>query len=179
MPQPARPSFVIFPAGPADAEDLACVHVRSWRESYRGLLPDGFLARMSEPGFTRRFRRDLTNGGSVTLVAADRSGIVGYAMGGRSRRGAPGEAEISLLYVLKAAQGRGVGRELLVRTARALADQGATSLMISVLRDNIPARKFYEHLGGEAEAPRQEPGPGGALLFEVSYLWADIGRVID
>jgi ribosomal protein S18 acetylase RimI-like enzyme len=170
----ATPSFVIFPAGPADAEALARVHVASWRETYRGLLPDGFLARMSEAGFTRRFARDLAAAGSVTLVAADRSGIVGYAMGGRSRRGADGEAEIALLYVLKAAQGRGVGRELLVRTARALADRGARSLMISVLRENVPARRFYEHLGGLAEAPRQEPGPGGQLLFEVAYLWPEI-----
>ena len=45
--------------------------------------------------------------------------------------------------------------------------------MISVLRDNIPARGFYEHLGGQAEAPRKEPGPGG-LMYEVSYRWADI-----
>ena len=47
----------MFPAGPSDAEELARVHVTSWRETYRGLLADAFLARMSEPGFTRRFRR--------------------------------------------------------------------------------------------------------------------------
>ena len=33
----------------------------------------------------------------------------------------------------------------------------AKSLMISVLRDNIPARGFYEHLGGHADAPRCAP----------------------
>ena len=60
------------------------------------------------------------------------------------------------------------------QTARALAAEGATSLMISVLRDNIRARGFYEHLGGEPEAARQEPGPGGRLLYEVAYRWRDI-----
>ena len=49
----------------------------------------------------------------------------------------------------------------------ALGDEGARSLMISVLRENAPARRFYEHLGGEAEPPRQEPGPGGQLLYEI------------
>ena len=53
--------------------------------------------------------------------------------------------------------------------------RGAQSLVISVLRDNVAARGFYEHLGGEPEPPRREPGPGGALLFEVAYRWADIG----
>lgn len=171
----AQLSFVVFPAGPSDAEEMARVHVTSWRETYRGLLADAFLARMSEPGFTRRFRRALTEpGDTVTLVAADRYGLVGYAQGGASRRGAPGEAEIATLYLLRQAQGQGLGARLMGQTARALAAQGATSLMISVLRDNLRARGFYEHLGGEPEAARQEPGPGGRLLYEAAYHWRDI-----
>jgi ribosomal protein S18 acetylase RimI-like enzyme len=172
--------FVVFPAGPSDAEELARVHVTSWRETYRGLLADAFLARMSEPGFTRRFRRALNApGDSVTLAAADRYGLVAYAQGGMSRRGVAslaegGEAEIATLYVLRQTQGAGLGKQLMAETARALAAQGATSLMISVLRDNIRARGFYEHLGGEPEAARQEPGPGGRLLYEVAYRWRDI-----
>jgi ribosomal protein S18 acetylase RimI-like enzyme len=173
-------TFVVFPAGPSDAEELARVHVTSWRETYRGLLADAFLARMSEPGFTRRFRRALTNPGpSITLAAADRHGLVGYAQGGPSRRDTAnlangGEAEIATLYVLRQAQGQGLGKRLMSETARALAANGATSLMISVLRDNIRARGFYEHLNGEPETARQEPGPGGRLLFEVAYRWRDI-----
>ncbi|WP_293381828.1 GNAT family N-acetyltransferase [Phenylobacterium sp.] len=169
---------MVFPAGPGDAEDLARVHVTSWRETYRGLLPDAFLARMSEPGFARRFRRTLmAPEGGVTLAAADRYGLVGYAQGGPSRRNLAGEAEIATLYVLRAAQGHGLGKQLMTETARALAARGATSLMISVLRDNIRARGFYEHLGGQPEAARQEPGPGGRLLYEVAYRWTDIGSV--
>ncbi len=169
---------LIFPPGPADAEALAHVHVASWRETYRGLLPDAFLARMSEPGFARRFRRDLTRpDGPLTLAAADRFGLVGYASGGPSRRGIEGEAEIAVLYVLRPSQGRGVGRELLTRTARALREQGARSLLISVLRENFHARGFYEHLGGVAEPARREPGPGGTLLWEVAYRWPDIRDV--
>jgi ribosomal protein S18 acetylase RimI-like enzyme len=173
-------SFVVFPAGPSDAEDLARVHVASWRETYRGLLADAFLARMSEPGFARRFRRVLSEpGDSVTLTAGDRQGLVGYAQGAASRRGVPGEAEIHTLYVLRQAQGHGLGARLMTETARALAAQGSTSLMISVLRDNIRARGFYEHLGGEPEAARQEPGPGGRLLYEVAYRWRDIRKLIS
>ena len=176
--EPSPLSFVVFPAGPSDAEELARVHVTSWRETYRGLLADAFLARMSEPGFARRFRRVLTDPGQeVTLVAAGRYGLVGYAQGGPSRRGVPDEAEIATLYLLRHAQGSGLGRQLMIETARALQAQGARSLMISVLRDNIRARGFYEHLGGRAEPPRQEPGPGGRLLFEVAYRWADIASL--
>lgn len=167
---------MVFPPGPTDAEDLARVHVTSWRETYTGLLPAAFLARMSEAGHARRFQRALTHPGQndVTLAAADRYGLVGYAGGGPSRRSRPGEAEIAVLYVLRAAQGSGVGSRLMRETARALAAEGAASLMISVLRDNIRARGFYEHLGGQPDPPRQEMGPGGALLYEVAYRWPDI-----
>lgn len=180
MSQPAlAPAYVVFPAGPADAEALAHVHVTSWRETYKGLLPDAYLARMSEPAFARRFRRQLAGASEVTLAAADRFGLVGYAQGGPSRRGVPGEGEITVLYLLRQAQGRGLGRELLTRTAQALAAQGASSLMISVLRENFGARGFYEHLGGVAEPARPEPGPGGVMLHEVAYVWRDIRALIS
>src|SRR5690242_9477168 len=107
---------------------------------------------MSEPGFARRFARELSDPGqAVTLAAGGRYGLVGYAQGGPSRRGLPGEAEIATLYLLRIAQGHGLGAQLMAETARALAAQGANSLMISVLRDNIRARRFYEHMGGSAE----------------------------
>jgi ribosomal protein S18 acetylase RimI-like enzyme len=169
---------VIFPAGPDDAEDLARVHITSWRETYQGLLPDSYLSRMSIPVYARRFRAGLVQPGEhdATLAAADRTRLIGYASGGPSRTRRPGEAEVMTLYVLKSAQGRGVGRELLASMARVFAANGATSLMLSVLRDNIPARQFYEHLGGKAEAPRREPGPGG-VTYEVSYRWPDIGAL--
>lgn len=172
-------AFVIFPAGPADAEALARVHVQAWRETYRGLLPDAYLARMSEEIHVRRFAKALLHPGpdDVTLAVGDRRGLAGYSQGGPSRRGVPGEAEVATLYLLRAAQGRGLGGRLLGDTARALALRGARSLVISVLRDNSAARGFYEHLGGEAEAARLEPGPGGGSNWEVAYRWPDITRV--
>ena len=51
--------------------------------------------------------------------------------------------------------------------------------MFSVLRDNMRARAFYEHLGGEPQAPRLEPGPGAAQLHELAYRWPDITRLTE
>jgi len=165
---------VIVPAGPQDALELAQVHVAAWRETYRGLLPDSYLNAMSVEIHARRWRWSLSRPreGEVVLAAAERDRLVGYAAAGRGR-GDPSEAEVATLYLLRAAQGRGLGRALLASTARVLAAQGAHALLISVLRDNLSARGFYEHLGGIAEAPRVEPGPGG-VLHEVAYRWPDI-----
>ena len=173
-------TYVTFPAGPDDADDLARVHVAAWRETYRGLLPDAYLDRMSTTEQARRFRAGLAFAGpfDATLAAADRDGLVGYASGGPSRTRRPGEAEISTLYVLRRAQGAGLGRRLTREMARVLAASGFRALAISVLRDNLPARDFYEHLGGRADAPRREPGPGG-VTHEIMYRWPDIRTLID
>lgn len=173
-------AYLVAPAGPADAEALALTHVAAWRETYRGLLPDAFLAGMSEVRHARRFRRELEQPGphDVTLAALNPDGLLGYVSGGPSRAGVEGEAEIATLYVLRSAQGRGVGRRLLTDATRALAAFGARSLAISVLAENAAARRFYERLGGRPEAPRQEPGPGGPL-WEVSYRWPDVAQLLS
>jgi ribosomal protein S18 acetylase RimI-like enzyme len=167
-------TYAIVPAGPGDAGELARVHVQAWRETYRGMLPQVYLDRMSVPVHTRRWRYRLLRGEEVTLAAETPQGLVAYCSGDWARDGArPGEAEVSTLYVLRRAQRVGLGRRLLVGTARALEARGATSLVIWVLRDNIGARKFYEAMGGVCSRERDEP-IGGGIVASVAYRWTDL-----
>jgi ribosomal protein S18 acetylase RimI-like enzyme len=169
--------YVISPAGPGDAADLANVHVRSWRQTYPGILPQAALSRMSIAAHTRRFRLELTRAhkGQVTLVAEGAEGAVGYASGAvLTGDGRGADAEVFTLYVLRAAQGLGVGRALLQAQARVLRAEGAKSLMLFVLSRNEPARAFYERLGGEAFAEVASHGWGEGLT-ETAYRWPDIG----
>jgi len=167
-------TYAIVPAGPGDAVDLAKVHVQAWRETYPGMLPQVYLDRMSVMAHARRWRHRLMRNDEVTLAAETAHGLVAYASGEWSRRGArPGEAEVSTLYVLKKAQRCGLGRRLLTASARTLAARGATSLVIWVLRDNAGARRFYEAMGGGCDRERDEP-VGGGIVASVAYRWADI-----
>jgi len=168
--------FVVSPAGPADAAELARVHVRSWRETYPGLLPQQALDRMSLPVHARRFRAELTHPrpGRAILIAEGPAGAVGYASCGLLTGDArAADAEVHTLYVLRAAQGAGVGRALMRGAARMLRAQGAGSLMVFVLTRNAPARRFYERLGGETFAEVTSSG-WGADLTETAYRWTDI-----
>ena len=167
-------TYAIIPAGPGDAQDLARVHVQSWRETYPGMLPQVYLDRMSTAVHARRWRSRLLRASEVTLVAETAQGLAGYCSGDWTRSGVrAGEAEIATLYVLKRAQVSGLGRRLLVSTARALAARGATSLVIWVLRDNASARRFYERMGGASDRERDE-AIGGGLVVSVAYRWSDI-----
>jgi len=167
-------TYAIAPAGPADAAALAEVHVTSWRETYADILPRAYLDRMSMALHEHRWRQRLASTREVTLAAEGHKGLVGYVSAERSRRARAGvEAEITTLYVLRQAQGRGLGRELFTAAARVMAARGATSLVVWVLRDNLKARAFYERLGGRREDGGNEY-VGGAVVASVLYRWPDL-----
>ena len=171
--------YAISPAGPGDAVELGRLHVRSWRETYPGLLPQAALDRMSPAAHARRFRIELMRAapGQVTLIAEGADGAVGYVSGalltGETKAA---DAEVHTLYVLRAAQKVGVGRALLKAAARVLRAEGAASLMLFVLSGNERARGFYERLGGEAFAEVASNG-WGAGLTETAYRWKDIAAL--
>jgi GNAT superfamily N-acetyltransferase len=171
MPMERLASYNIVPAGPGDAAALARVHVRSWRETYVGMLPEPFLAQMNPGVYARRWRRQLMAADSSELVlcAEGAGGLVGYC--GASERG--GAAEVSTLYVVRPAQRRGVGKRLLSSAAKVMAARGAPSLHLWVLNGNAKARAFYEHLGGVAVEERRVSGWDGAYR-ETAYSWPDI-----
>jgi ribosomal protein S18 acetylase RimI-like enzyme len=166
-------TYVIAPAGPADAAELARVHVQAWRETYPGVLPAAYLAGLSPVVHARRWRARLSRTDEVTLAAEGRGGLVGYVSGEPSRSGARGEAEITTLYLLKQAQGVGLGRALLIAAARVLAARDARSLVIWVLRDNARARAFYARQGGVLDGERGEAVAGGQVA-SMAYRWTDL-----
>jgi len=160
-----------------DAPAIARVHSSSWLSTYRGLLPDDFLESLSETNYTERWTRVITEGTSRVVVAEDGSDVVGFASGGRERAGERGyDGEIYAIYVLDAAQRRGFGRELVRAMVEGLRELGLSNMIIWVLRDNRPAREFYQRLGG-IYVRAQPITIGSATLEEVSYGWRRLDDV--
>ena len=162
-------------AVPGDAPALARVHVQSWKETYRGLMPDDFLESMtSEPRRERRrslWTQTLEEGQDSVLVAVEDGEVVGFASGGLTDF-AGYDAELFTLYLRRSAQGQGIGRALMRELARDLVARGHQSMLLWVLDVN-PTRAFYEYLGGTVITEKTEVVPGGALR-EVAYGWPDL-----
>jgi ribosomal protein S18 acetylase RimI-like enzyme len=168
---------MVRPATLDDAAEIARVHVATWRSAYRGLLPDDFLASLSEVYYTERWTRVIGDGMSGVFVAEEPDGIVGFASGGRERAGEHGfEGELYAIYVLDSAERRGHGRELVRAVAGALREMKLRDMIVWVLRDNARARQFYERLGGVYV--REQPLTiGTATLEEVSYGWRSLDEI--
>ncbi len=168
---------MIRPALQDDAAEIARVHVAAWRSSYRGLLADDFLASLSEAGYTDRWRRVIGDGASRVFVVEEQTEIVGFASGGRERAGESGFAgELYAIYIVAGSQRKGHGRKLVRAIAAALREMGLRDMIVWVLRDNAPAREFYERLGG-IYVRAQPITIGTTTLEEVSYGWRDLDEI--
>ena len=164
-------------ACPDDAGGMARVHVESWRTTYRGIVPDGYLAALSYERREEVWRRNLHSGWAY--VAENEAGeIVGFADGGPERTGNPVyRGELYAIYLLESHQRRGTGRRLVQAVARRLRLEGMHAMLLWVLADN-PACRFYQALGGQ-RLRTQQVEIGGATLDEVAYGWLDTRKLIE
>jgi len=162
---------VIRRAEPEDAAGIAHVQVQSWRSTYAGIVPDGFLAQMSENEQTARWK--LLQAGNEVFVAERDGHVVGFAMGGASRdRVEDSDAELYAIYLLQQAQRARIGTDLLRETARALSERGFTSLDVWVLAANS-SKQFYVRRGAHFAASKVIE-IGGVKLVEEGFVWPDL-----
>ncbi|OBG69393.1 GNAT family N-acetyltransferase [Mycobacterium sp. E3305] len=136
-------------AVPADADEVARLHVRSWRSAYRGLVADEYLDSLTPEAVVDRYafgRVGLRM--PSTLVAVDGPAIRGFATAGLCRDAAlPNFGELMALYVDPAHAGAGVGTLLLGAARYRLRAIGVTGAVLWVLDANARARRFYQRGG--------------------------------
>lgn len=160
---------------PGDAAAIAAVHVRTWHAAYAGLLPQEHLDRRTVELRTAQWTDRLNEGAQIVFVvhAAD-GAILGFSSGGVSSEPVEGyDGEITTLYVLPEAQGRGAGTQLLRAMSAALLTEGFRSAWVRVLSDNAPARRFYEKLGAHEICETSED-IDGFRYREHLYGWRDL-----
>jgi GNAT superfamily N-acetyltransferase len=163
-----------------DAEAVAEVHVASWITSYSALLPSSYIAEFTYENrlacWTERLAtQDPEIGIYVGLMD---SRLIGFAAGGRERDGLTGaDGELYSIYLLREAQGKGLGQRLTRQVAIDLAALGMRSMSVWVLAKN-PARHFYQSLGARPVCSRKS-NLGGEVFVEVGYRWDDIRMLLD
>src|SRR3546814_20578628 len=72
--------FVLRPALPRDADDIARVHVATWQSTYAGLVPSEYLARMSVARSAPQWHRAAAPAqtGNDLMVAEAARPVVGF-----------------------------------------------------------------------------------------------------
>lgn len=149
-------------ADPDDAEKVALLHADSWRRHYRAAYADSFL-----DGDVVADRRSVWStrlaapAGSVTVVAEDDAGLVGFVhvvFDDDDRWG----SRVDNLHVTHGRQRTGIGSALLARAAGAIVERATgKSMYLWVLEQNTAAQRFYRASGGTCVEKAMVPPPGG------------------
>lgn len=165
---------------PADCRPVAGIRIAGWRTAYAGLMPQPYLDALDVEADTERRRHHLAHAGpEVVNLVAERDGeVVGWACHGPYRdedgngEAHAGDAELYAVYVHPERSSRGVGRALLTESLRRCADTGYGRMLLWVLRENTPARGFYERFGFSADGAEEPFEVAGAAVPEVRYARA-------
>lgn len=159
--------MTVRPARIEDARALGEIHVGSWQQAYRGLIPDDFLDGLDVERRVAWFA-DRIGGGDLVLATEDAGGLVGFCSAGPARA-EPGWGEIYAIYLLPSAWGTGLGSQLLAEAERRLSAEGFTQALLWVLVDNRRARAFYERHGWSSTDRTEDLEIGGVTVAEVRY----------
>ena len=150
---------------------------RTWRAVRLAALtdaPDAFGSRLHEwaDAPEDRWRQRLSIPGAIDLLAfeTDRNTPVGMATGTPDQDNGR-RAELISMWVAPAARGRGVAAGLITAVARWAAGTGASTLTLSVMPDNVAARRTYERNGFVlSREPRDLPRRGRSELVMLRDL---------
>ncbi|WP_369263846.1 N-acetyltransferase family protein [Streptomyces sp. R35] len=166
-----------------DCRRVAEIRIRSWQSAYKGLIPQPYLDALSvdEDETRRRARFEQGAGDVVNLVAELDGEVVGWACHGPYRDGEfrAGDVELYAIYVRPDRVGEGLGRALLSESAGRCAAAGHGRMLLWVLKENTPARRFYERAGFGPDGAEEPFEVGGVAVPEVRYVRALTGVGID
>lgn len=157
----------IRPMQAGDAIAVAELHTASWRDVYRGMLPDDYLANSVEIDLHERWTKIDIQPDDHVLVAED-DGITGFiAVWVRP------DPFIDNLHVHPAMRSMQIGKKLMQTAAERLMANGHRSVYLWVLEKNTRARDFYERLGGQVTERIEKDIFGNNAMHE-KIEWADL-----
>ncbi|MEU9204060.1 GNAT family N-acetyltransferase [Streptomyces sp. NPDC048332] len=157
-----------------DCEAVAKVRVRGWQSAYAGLMPQAHLDAMDVAADAERRRGSFSEPGAVVNVVAERAGlgVVGWAAYGPYREDGRrlARGEVYAIYVLPEQTGTGVGRALMAEVLARAAAAGHPDVALWVLKENAPARRFYERAGFRPDGAEEPFDVDGVAVPEVRYV---------
>lgn len=158
-----------------DARGIAEVHVKSWQETYKGIVDQNYLHSLKVEDRFRMWKAGLAtkNDSQPVYVAENSEGrIIGFSSFGPERtKKFSVDGELYAIYLLEKYKGRKIGTALF-RTGVQELSKEYSSLLVWVLAENN-SKFFYEKFGPE-KAREEDIEIAGSKHKEIAYVWKDI-----
>ena len=171
--------MIIRKATLEDAANIAKVHVDSWRTTYKGIILQSFLDKLSYEKRTILWENNLSNPARTVYVAQTNDNeIIGFVVGEkRDTNTEQGATDLSAIYLFEEWQGKGVGKLLLKQVMQNFKEQGYHKVYVDVLADNR-SREFYKYYGAQYVETITIAFDGVPIDEEV-YVWNNIDAVLE
>jgi ribosomal protein S18 acetylase RimI-like enzyme len=156
-----------------DRAAIAAIHAESWRDTYRGLLPDSLLDGQLDAIMAARWAEQPIRPADAVLVAERDGALLGF--------GATWDADtayIDNLHVRSDARSLGLGRRLLGETARHFLALGCSRAHLHVVAANARARAFYLALGGRPGG-LVDKNLYGTIVPNEHIVWDDLTLLLE
>ncbi|MEH7400313.1 GNAT family N-acetyltransferase [Gottfriedia acidiceleris] len=170
--------MIIRKATMSDAKGIAKVHVDSWKTTYRNIIPNEFLEKLSYEQREKLWNYNLSKEGDYVVVAENDGGeIIGFAdCGKRERNQVEHSGDLTSIYLLEEYQGKGVGKQLMKQLFLQFQKWGYNRVFVEVLEDN-KTRYFYEYYGAELLKTDKITFSGTELKL-LTYEWRNVNQVL-
>ena len=164
--------YEIKPATVDDCKEIAIVKRKVWETTYRGIYNDAKIDGFNYDEHAEKFKKLVLSKKQELFIARQNDSIVAYiCIGEPLRPFKTYNREIILFYILKEHQGKGLGRALFEFAYRKLKEKGTNQFIISCNKYNLPARGFYEKMGGkpvhEDEDMEEKSIPQVKFLYQI------------
>ena len=133
-----------------DADEMARIYLEDLKAVYAGILPEEYFANLTEERAQKIWRDFFGKEDCLCLICEEEERVLGFAAI-RPDEESDDCLLLSALYVDGRAQGRGIGRTLILEAMDEARRHGKRQMSISVVLENARAKELYERMGAKYE----------------------------
>ncbi|WP_173917042.1 GNAT family N-acetyltransferase [Halobacillus sp. Marseille-Q1614] len=164
-----------------DAEQIANIHIESWKSTYKDLIDEQDMSNITlenRIALWETILKSPVNGQIALVIENDEGELVGFISGGKERtKNYNYDGEIYAVYLLDSYQRKGYGSKLLQRFGEEMKNSGYESLLVWILTRN-PSTDFYRKFGA-APVEAEEVTIGQGTYEETAYGWEDLSELLN
>lgn len=165
----------------SDAQQLAELHIASWRLAYREALSAEYLQHQVEVERHAHWQQILSQPltGQHVLMLEEGKELLGFICFYGNESDEWG-SYIHNLHVAQTQHGKGVAAQLMAAAAAScLQHYGDGGLYLWVLQTNLRAQRFYQKCGGVKADSDIWQAPGGTEATIYRYCWPSTAQLLQ
>jgi GNAT superfamily N-acetyltransferase len=169
--------ITIRTANIGDLDRVAEIYVRSWQDTYPGIVDQDYLDGMTPEHCKKHLGDYIADPYMELFVAVDASDYPVGILACNLYTEMITCGMIDILHIDKKYKGMGIGTELVKECARYMRAHGRNTLAVDVIVGNDKAIGFYKHTGATSFQHYLDIGDGGIEIPSLIMIW-DINDLI-